>query len=99
MFWTKLGNFSSYFNRLLTLDTGARVWTDPADWFWGLHRWLRLLGETVLIAYIGTISGMIVAFAGVLPGQPQPGALRRAAHGRAPRAGSSAARCPTSSSR
>ena len=63
LFWTKLGNFSSYFNRLLTLDTGARVWTNPADWFWGLHRWLRLLGETVLMAYIGTVSGMIVAFA------------------------------------
>ena len=58
MFWTKLGNFTSYFDRLLTLDTGARVWTDPADWFWGLHRWLRLLGETVLIAYVGTLSGI-----------------------------------------
>ena len=44
----------SYFDRLLTLDTGARVWTDPVDWFWGLHRWLRLLGETMLIAYVGT---------------------------------------------
>ena len=63
VFWTRLGNFSSYFNRLLTLDTGARVWTDPEDWFWGLHRWLRLLGETVLMAYLGTLSGMIVAFA------------------------------------
>jgi len=63
MFWAKLGNFSSYFDRLLTLDTGARVWTDPADWFWGLHRWLRLLGETVLIAYVGTLSGTLIAFA------------------------------------
>jgi phosphonate transport system permease protein len=63
-FWTKLGNFTSYFDRLLTLDTGARVWTDPTDWFWGLRRWLRLLGETVLIAYVGTLSGTIIAFAG-----------------------------------
>jgi len=63
MFWAKLGNFSSYFDRLLTLDTGARVWTDPTDWFWGLHRWLRLLGETVLIAYVGTLSGTLIAFA------------------------------------
>ena len=63
MLWTKLGNFTSYFDRLLTLDTGARVWTDPADWFWGLHRWLRLLGETVLIAYVGTFSGTMIAFA------------------------------------
>jgi phosphonate ABC transporter permease subunit PhnE len=35
----------------------------PADWFWGLHRWLRLLGETVLIAYVGTLSGTMIAFA------------------------------------
>ncbi len=63
VFWDKLGNFTSYFDRLLTLDTGARVWTDPTDWFWGLHRWLRLLGETVLIAYVGTLSGTIIAFA------------------------------------
>jgi phosphonate transport system permease protein len=63
MFWTKLGNFTSYFDRLLTLDAGGRVWTNPADWFWGLHRWLRLRGETVLIAYVGTLSGTMIAFA------------------------------------
>jgi phosphonate transport system permease protein len=63
VFWTRLGNFTSYFNRLLTLDSGGRVWTDPTDWFWGLHRWLRLLGETVLIAYVGTLSGTFIAFA------------------------------------
>jgi len=63
VFWNKLGNFSSYFNRLLTLDSGGRVWTNPADWFWGIHRWLRLLGETILIAYVGTLSGTAIAFA------------------------------------
>ncbi len=63
VFWIRLGNFTSYFDRLLTLDSGGRVWTNPADWFWGLHRWLRLLGETVLIAYVGTLSGTLIAFA------------------------------------
>jgi phosphonate transport system permease protein len=62
MFWANLGNFTSYFDRLLTLDSGGRVWTNPADWFWGLHRWLRLLGQTVLIAYVGTLSGFAIAF-------------------------------------
>ena len=60
--WRKIGNFTSYFDRLLTLDTGARVWTDPAEWFWGLKRWTRLLGETLLIAYVGTLTGAILAF-------------------------------------
>ena len=27
LFWEKLGNFTSYFDRLAHLDTGAAVWT------------------------------------------------------------------------
>lgn len=61
-FWVNIGNFTSYFDRLMKLDSGARVWTDPADWFWGLSRWLRLLGETIMIAYAGTLSGAVIAF-------------------------------------
>ena len=62
-FWAKLGNFSSYFVRLAHLDTGASVLSDPAEWFWGLRKWSLLLGETVLIAYVGTVTGATVAFA------------------------------------
>lgn len=62
--WAKLGNFTSYFDRLLTLDTGARVWTDPVEWFWGMRRWLRLLGETLLMAYVGTFTGAAFGFCG-----------------------------------
>ena len=62
-FWAKLGNFSSYFVRLAHLDTGASVLSDPAEWFWGLRKWSLLLGETVLIAYVGTVTGAAVAFA------------------------------------
>nr|WP_283949901.1 phosphonate ABC transporter, permease protein PhnE [Limobrevibacterium gyesilva] len=64
LFWAKLGNFTSYFDRLLHLDTGALVWTDPGEWFWGLRRWLRLLGETLLMAYVGTLTGAVLAFLG-----------------------------------
>src|ERR1700751_5817370 len=49
-----IGNFTSYFGRLLHLDSGALVVSDPVEWYWGLGRWLRLLGETLLIAYVGT---------------------------------------------
>jgi phosphonate transport system permease protein len=63
-FWSGIGNFGDYFNRLLILDTGARVWTDPADWFWGLHRWARLIGETLLIAYVATLTGTCGAVVG-----------------------------------
>jgi phosphonate transport system permease protein len=65
--WSKIGNFTSYFDRLLKLDTGARVWTDPQEWFWGLARWSRLLGETVLIAYVATVTGAVGAFVAAAP--------------------------------
>jgi ABC-type phosphate/phosphonate transport system permease subunit len=61
--FTYFGNFVSYFDRILTLDSGARVWTDPVEWFWGWHKWLRMLGETILISYVGTLTGAVFAFA------------------------------------
>src|SRR3954470_3341162 len=56
------GNFVSYFDRILTLDSGARVWTDIGEWFWGWKKRLLLLGEAVLIIYVGTLSGAVLAF-------------------------------------
>jgi phosphonate transport system permease protein len=54
--------FPSYIIRLFLLENGRPVWTDLAEWFWGLPRWLRLLGETLLMAYVGTALGTIGAF-------------------------------------
>ena len=39
-FFTYFGNFISYFDRILTLEDGARVWTDLGEWFWGWQKWL-----------------------------------------------------------
>jgi phosphonate transport system permease protein len=61
-FWRKIGGFTGYIDRIATLENGARVWTDPVEWFWGLKRWLRLLGETLLMSYVGTFLGAIVGF-------------------------------------
>src|SRR5271154_3602002 len=58
----KIGNFTSYFDRILILDDGTRVWTNIGEWFWGWRKWLALLGETVLISYVGTLSGAVAAF-------------------------------------
>src|SRR3954449_6678013 len=57
------GNFISYFDRILTLDTGQRVWTDVGEWLWGWQKWLKMLGETILISYVGTLIGAVLAFA------------------------------------
>ena len=61
--FTYFGHFVSYFDRLLTLDSGKRVWTDIPEWLWGWKKWSLLLGETILISYVGTLSGAAVGFA------------------------------------
>ena len=62
-FVSKIGNFASYFDRIATLEGGARVWSDIGEWFWGWKKWLSLLGETILISYVGTLAGAVLAFA------------------------------------
>jgi phosphonate transport system permease protein len=62
-FFTYFGNFISYFDRIFALENGARVWTDIGEWFWGWRKWLWMLGETILISYVGTLFGTVLAFA------------------------------------
>jgi phosphonate transport system permease protein len=62
-FFSHFGNFVSYFNRILTLDDGTRVWTNIAEWLWGVKKWSFYLGETILISYVGTLSGAALGFA------------------------------------
>jgi phosphonate transport system permease protein len=61
-FFTYFGNFVSYFDRILKLDDGTRVWTNIPEWFWGVQKWLKMLGETLLISYVGTLLGTVFAF-------------------------------------
>ena len=61
--FTYFGNFVSYFDRILTLEDGTRVWTNLGEWFWGWQKWLWMLGETILISYVGTLIGAVLAFA------------------------------------
>jgi phosphonate transport system permease protein len=62
-FFKHFGNFVSYFNRILTLEDGTRVWTNLTEWLWGFRKWSLLLGETILISYVGTLFGAVLAFA------------------------------------
>lgn len=62
-FFAHFGNFISYFDRILTLESGQRVWTDAGEWLWGWRKWLKMLGETLLISYVGTLIGATLAFA------------------------------------
>ena len=55
-------NFPNYILRIFFLENGAVVFTDFGEWFWGLKKWLLHIGDTLLIAYLGTLIGAIGAF-------------------------------------
>ena len=62
-FFQHIGNFTSYFYRIAHLENGQFVLSDTAEWFWGWKKWLGLMGETLLMAYVGTLLGGCAALA------------------------------------
>ena len=57
-----IGGFASYIDRIFHLENGRPVISDPSEWFWGWKKWLALMGETLLMAYLGTLLGATAAF-------------------------------------
>ena len=57
-----ISSFTSYFGRIIPRLTFANFGADAADWYWNLAGWLKLLLDTVLIAYLGTLIGAAGAF-------------------------------------
>ena len=58
-----ISNFTSYFGRILPRLSYEHFTADMADWYWNLSGWLKLLADTVLIAYLATLIGTVGAFA------------------------------------
>ncbi|KRR17009.1 phosphonate ABC transporter, permease protein PhnE [Bradyrhizobium retamae] len=57
-FW----RFPAYFASIAPTFSFSSAWNDLSEWLWGLPRWTLLLGDTLLIAYMGTLSGAICGF-------------------------------------
>jgi phosphonate transport system permease protein len=57
-----ISNFTSYFGRIVPKLSIANFGADVADWYWNIAGWLKLLLDTVLIAYLGTLIGAGGAF-------------------------------------
>ena len=58
-----ISNFTSYFGRIIPRLTISHFGADVADWYWNISGWLKLLLDTVLIAYLATLVGACGAFA------------------------------------
>lgn len=61
-FWTGLPRFASYFYDIAPRLRLESLFDDLAEWFWNLDGWLSLLLDTLLVAYVGTLLGVIAAF-------------------------------------
>jgi phosphonate transport system permease protein len=56
-----LSGLTSYFGRIMPRLHLDNLTGDIADWYWGFGGWLKLLFDTILIAYVATLAGTIGA--------------------------------------
>jgi phosphonate transport system permease protein len=56
-----LGGLTSYFGRIMPRLRPDHLTDDIADWYWNFFGWLKLLFDTILIAYLATLAGTIGA--------------------------------------
>jgi phosphonate transport system permease protein len=56
-----LSGLTSYFGRILPQLRADHLTGDIADWYWNALGWLKLLFDTVLIAYLATLAATIGA--------------------------------------
>lgn len=66
LFFANIHKFPNYIGRIFVLDSGplagSLVIFDIPGWFWGLGKWLKLLADTLLIAYVATVIGALFGF-------------------------------------
>jgi phosphonate transport system permease protein len=66
LFFSNIHKFPNYIGRIFVLDSGPHagqlVIFDIPGWFWGLAKWLKLLADTLLIAYVATVLGALFGF-------------------------------------
>jgi phosphonate transport system permease protein len=61
-FIAHIDNFTSYLARIQPTLTLNHLFGDIRGWYWNFGKWLLLLGDTLLVAYLGTLLGALGAF-------------------------------------
>lgn len=62
--WAGLPRITEYVDRTLPVLRLGHLPEDLAEWFWNIGHWLHLLAETVVMAYLATLLGSLVALFG-----------------------------------
>ncbi len=60
--WAGLPRLGEYIYKTLPVLHWDTLYADVGEWFWRWKVWLRLLVETILIAYMATLLGVVGAF-------------------------------------
>src|SRR5262245_14313999 len=61
-FFGNIHALPNYIRNLVPSLTWANLPGDIAEWFWNFREWFHLLIDTLLIAYLGTLFGMLGGF-------------------------------------
>lgn len=62
--WAGLPRITEYAEKTLPVLRLGHLPEDLAEWFWDLGHWLYLLAETVVMAYLATLMGSLLALFG-----------------------------------
>lgn len=57
-----LPGFFNYINETLPTIRSGSILKDTAEWYWNLDKWLLMLWDTILIAFLATLFGAVGAF-------------------------------------
>ncbi|GGF49581.1 phosphonate ABC transporter, permease protein PhnE [Azorhizobium oxalatiphilum] len=57
-----IGHFTDYLAKTIPTISAETPRADIVAWYWDLKTWARLLGETLLMAYLGTLLGAVGGF-------------------------------------
>ncbi|MEO0989702.1 MAG: phosphonate ABC transporter, permease protein PhnE [Pseudomonadota bacterium] len=60
--WAGFDKLDDFIVKMFPTITWETFWADMGNWFWGLDKWLWLLLESILIAYMATIFGVFFGF-------------------------------------
>lgn len=56
-FFSNIDRFGNYIGDLMPVLRFESFWADLREWYWGFGYWMGKIGETLLIAYLGTVIG------------------------------------------